>query len=628
MAHYLDKFYNVTVSEVRHHRTKCILTKAEIEEGPGHCGVAHVKNIKWRKNGDVEKAVVELWATPFTELNPLAKKTGHTAHRLMMEGLSLWERFKKFKLRVCDEKGRYRRNFDVTNEPELFYGFTRKNKGWYSTSCTLNCWIRHEDWKQAPDVVYKAGKRKSDKSAVKSQLINLMPASLWFDVVIRKLLQLTPQENEYWSIEWAMAGLGLKGKERQLEELERMRRLVSLSATGSALYKISFVADNIGSVGLSGIKAFASVLQEEMCSTVQIINLTRNDLTDEHVKLLGSAIAKSEKLWKLVLMDNNITDEGCIALLRSLPKSMKLLDLEENSIGLEGCEEVVKFLKSSSLAVDIVLDENPGWEVGGYEIGELKWRHMEAMRNKGRKMVKVRKPEGWMQLGLQQLKCIGMHGLERELCWTRRHICDNCKHRIEPDTEMACCWTCNYDICNTCIRELVGVGGTKTNVKTTKVEKEGEQDLKFLSTISDVKIEEVKGSKENLLEEKILVDDTLQALEDVAERDYNIETLYAGSEYSSAVDRWRNTKMVYIEENECRSCQSLAHSKIASVNDEVSSTKMASIEEKESSSSQSIANLKITSVKDEESSSCQSLADPEKLSLRNKIPLCMQCLVL
>ena len=40
------------------------------------------------------------------------------------------------------KKGNRRLDFDVTAEKELFYGFTRKDDVWFSTSCTLNSWIK------------------------------------------------------------------------------------------------------------------------------------------------------------------------------------------------------------------------------------------------------------------------------------------------------------------------------------------------------------------------------------------------------------------------------------------------------------------------------------------------------
>merc|ERR1719233_2799446 len=90
----------------------------------------------------------------------------------MMEELQLWKKFEQLKSRACDEKGKRRRDFDVTAEKELFYGFTRKDNIWCSTSCTLNSWIKPLTDKEAADVVRNAGVRGSDQS--KADLINLM----------------------------------------------------------------------------------------------------------------------------------------------------------------------------------------------------------------------------------------------------------------------------------------------------------------------------------------------------------------------------------------------------------------------------------------------------------------------
>ena len=77
----------------------------------------------------------------------------------------------------------------MTREDDLFYGFTRKNDIWYSTSCTLNSWIEALGGREVADVVLKAGIKGSDKS--KADLINLMPYHLWIKV-LPKLEKLTP----------------------------------------------------------------------------------------------------------------------------------------------------------------------------------------------------------------------------------------------------------------------------------------------------------------------------------------------------------------------------------------------------------------------------------------------------
>ena len=50
-------------------------------KGAGYCGVAHLRRIEWYKDC-VIGAEVDLYVTPFTELNPVAKMTDHTSHRV------------------------------------------------------------------------------------------------------------------------------------------------------------------------------------------------------------------------------------------------------------------------------------------------------------------------------------------------------------------------------------------------------------------------------------------------------------------------------------------------------------------------------------------------------------------
>ena len=144
MAYYPATFDNLNLSKVKHHRTKEVLEVGDVKKGKGYCGVVHVRNIQWESRYSVHSANVELYCTSFEETNALSKETGSTDHRVMMEGLSLWKKFEGLKLRACDKDGKRRQHgqgpdqFDVTKEDELFYGFTRKNDVWYSTSCTLN----------------------------------------------------------------------------------------------------------------------------------------------------------------------------------------------------------------------------------------------------------------------------------------------------------------------------------------------------------------------------------------------------------------------------------------------------------------------------------------------------------
>ena len=149
MADLLAKFNGLTVTLPRHHVTKKVLRVGDVKKDEPHCGVAHLRDIQYH-GGDVKTATVDLYVTAFGETNPIGKATGVTDHRVMMEKLGFWKTFEDIKGRARDEKGEFNLNFDVTREPELFYGFTRKKNVWYSTSCTLNSWI--EPFKTGVDI--------------------------------------------------------------------------------------------------------------------------------------------------------------------------------------------------------------------------------------------------------------------------------------------------------------------------------------------------------------------------------------------------------------------------------------------------------------------------------------------
>merc|ERR1719285_1164641 len=101
--------------------------------------------------------------------------TNHTMHKVMMMELDLWRKYLNLKLRILDEEGHLRRNYDVTREKELFYGFTRKDNQWYHPSCTLNSWVDFTI--NEPSVVRLAGVPRTDK--YKDKMINIIPKNIW-----------------------------------------------------------------------------------------------------------------------------------------------------------------------------------------------------------------------------------------------------------------------------------------------------------------------------------------------------------------------------------------------------------------------------------------------------------------
>lgn len=392
MATYFAEFKGLDFSEIKHHQTKQILAEGDIVEGDGYCGVVYLHNINWDYSARVIKASVNLYITPFAETNPKAKKTGFTDSRVMMEELSLWEKFEGLKLRACDEKGYRRQDFDVIKERELFFGFERKNDVWCNTCVTLNSWIKPIIEKEASDAVINAGIKYPYRSA---KLTNLMPKYLWLHVLPR-LEKLTPYDGEPWTVGWATEAKNDKDAAVfAKEELARIRCLVLKVGKGSKLYLLDLSRKSIGKGGLSTVIALASVLQEEWemiprCANLQRLRLSCNKLTDEHIVALTPTFGKSSNLEVLDLNSNQIGDEGCVALSRSLPRkleglylsynnigdygckalmaclpsSVSELDLRDNAIGSQGCSESINMWKSSQREGYLSLSGNPGHREG------------------------------------------------------------------------------------------------------------------------------------------------------------------------------------------------------------------------------------------------------------------------
>jgi len=349
MSTNITRFYDLRFRKVKHYLTKSTLREGDIKEDDQYFGVAHVHNIKrYTYVGSVFGAEVDLYVAPFRQTNPLAKKTGITHHRVMMEGLSLWRKFEGLKQRACDNKGNPSNNFHVEREPELFYGFERKNNVWYSTSSTLNCWIKTLIGKEVVDAERNAGFEKSNvsKSDVINQ-INQMPFYCWKQV-LPMLEILTPFDGKPWTCEWATsAGTGLVGGqvlEFKKEELNRMRRLVFMGGKGSELYSLDLKGKKIGRGGLSAVQALSTILQEKRnndkmprAHDLKILRLYSNELNDDHLTILARAISKCRKLKELNLNVNNFGDEGCVALSNCLPSSLEELHLHWNNIGDKGC---------------------------------------------------------------------------------------------------------------------------------------------------------------------------------------------------------------------------------------------------------------------------------------------------
>lgn len=382
--------------------TKEILKEGDILEDEGYIGVVYVHDITWKESeeaaDDIQSATVDVYLAPISETNIKKSLSSITDHRVIMEDLNLWSKFEKLLARACNEDGRNRLDFRFEEEKELFYGFTRKYNQWYCTSCTLNSWILRIGGKDASGVVKLAGVKGADKS--KADLINEMSNDLWTKLLPR-LHALTPHDITNcprWTRSWADGFMdGPEERVFEEEQLARMRSLVCHKGRGSYLFELELDFADIGQGDNSAVQALATVLldkikrrdrgkliEEERCTWLQRLNLSRNHLTDEHIALLCPAIKKCRRLKELRLSNNEIGNAGCEKLCSCLPnrlmeldlsfnkiedsgceilwvrrpKTVKFLDLRNNNIGKDGCDKVIEF---SNTRVSWLMTENPGY---------------------------------------------------------------------------------------------------------------------------------------------------------------------------------------------------------------------------------------------------------------------------
>jgi len=394
------------------------LEVGDVKQGERYCGVVILHNMTWTED-KITNAYFDIYLAPLSKTNILAENNGHSDHRVMMEELSLWKKFEKFKLRASDNEGNRNEKFmaeGVKEETELFYGFTRTNDFWKPTSCTLNSWVKPRNGKNAAAAMAlrQAGTRYADKW--KADKINIIPTDLWKRIFSR-LLSLTPSDLWKWSSDWARIWkYSLGPAEFAKEELVRMRRSVTHGQEGSKLYQLFL--NGIGWAGISSVRALATVLQEfeghdkvprcsylrelslyickhtgelapviSNCCNLETLELEWNE-TDEKgaialLEVLPSklrslklpdnkigdkgAIALSENMPKkleiLYLRDNNIGDKGAIALAKSIPKKLEFLSLNNNEIGTEGFNALLNVLKNKdNCLLGVSLRNNPCYD--------------------------------------------------------------------------------------------------------------------------------------------------------------------------------------------------------------------------------------------------------------------------
>ena len=139
----------------------------------------------------------------------------------------------------------------------------------------------------------------------------------------------------------------------EVEQLCRMRRLVWKCNVGLKLYELNLAGQGIGEGGQSAVTALATVLMEKIREKdtwitrscyLQSLSLSNNGLTDDDVMILSPMLKKCVRLERLYLDDNNIGEVGCATLCRSLPDSLKFLDLTKNGMGDDACMALCRSL--------------------------------------------------------------------------------------------------------------------------------------------------------------------------------------------------------------------------------------------------------------------------------------------
>ena len=95
--------------------------------------------------------------------------------------------------------------------------------------------------------------------------------------------------------------------------LERMRHLLPQVGGGIRPYELDFAAESLGDGLVAPMKAIVHVLEENLIKDnlpryyrLQVLSITKTELTDKQLALLAPTIAKCGKLKTLNLSSNNI----------------------------------------------------------------------------------------------------------------------------------------------------------------------------------------------------------------------------------------------------------------------------------------------------------------------------------
>ncbi|KAG2300110.1 hypothetical protein Bca4012_011719 [Brassica carinata] len=162
---------------------------------------------------------------------------------------------------------------------------------------------------------------------------------------------------------------------------------VSLSKTLSSFSHLTEVYLSYLNLEDEGAKAIANALKES-ASPIEVLEMAGNDITVEAASAIAACVAVKQELNKLNLSENELKDEGCVQIAKSLEddhlklqyidmssnyirragaralaqvvikkEGFKLLNIDGNIISEEGVEEVKEMLKKTPEVLGS-LDEN------------------------------------------------------------------------------------------------------------------------------------------------------------------------------------------------------------------------------------------------------------------------------
>lgn len=113
------------------------------------------------------------------------------------------------------------------------------------------------------------------------------------------------------------------------------------------------------------------ISQNEYISS--ILNLSCQNLNDNHIQLLAKALKNNTTITTLVLYRNDITNTGALTISELLltNKNISILDLNGNKIGAQGATHLAEALKSNKVVTALFLSENQIGDSGAAAIGDM-----------------------------------------------------------------------------------------------------------------------------------------------------------------------------------------------------------------------------------------------------------------